>query len=226
MKRERRYQANRLGLQITVSAVLCAVAVIQAAAPGDARGGRTGRPTVAVHGHWTIDVRDADGTPTDRREFENELTPLGAFELASLLGGLQPAHVGPWAVRLFGTACGENIACNLVDARVFPNGLPTHPIAIMPNGERVYGTLSVSRAGTSSATIVLAGGFSPTGSGSIVSVATSLPVCAQAADCAAQVPSRNNFTSKTLASPIGVTNGQHVDLNVRLSFVGTVDLSE
>ena len=58
----------------------------------------TGRPSLAqtstdeaqgikVHGHWTIEVRDPDGTLVTYREFENSLTAAGGQFLAALMGG-------------------------------------------------------------------------------------------------------------------------------------------
>jgi len=59
-----------------------------------------------VHGHWTIEVRNPDGTVATHREFENSLiksTPSGLagdYLLVAMLGrGLTP---GAWQVRLSG----------------------------------------------------------------------------------------------------------------------------
>ncbi len=42
---------------------------------------------IAVHGHWTIEVRNPDGTVVTRREFENALQPGGYAPLAALIAG-------------------------------------------------------------------------------------------------------------------------------------------
>ena len=41
---------------------------------------------IKVHGHWTLDVQNADGTPASHNEIENELQPGGASALSGLLG--------------------------------------------------------------------------------------------------------------------------------------------
>lgn len=53
---------------------------------------------IKVHGHWTIDVKNADGTPAAHYEFENALVQTGQNLLSSVL-----AHKGTvvgWAVLL------------------------------------------------------------------------------------------------------------------------------
>src|SRR5438093_2542761 len=40
---------------------------------------------IKVHGHWLIEVRNADGTLAVRREFKNALFPTGKTTLANLL---------------------------------------------------------------------------------------------------------------------------------------------
>jgi hypothetical protein len=56
-----------------------------AAAQEDVRG----RPTdgIKVHGHWIVEVKNADGTLASRHEFENALVPTGADLLTRLLAG-------------------------------------------------------------------------------------------------------------------------------------------
>jgi hypothetical protein len=57
---------------------------------------------IVVHGHWVIDVKNADGTVTAHRDFENSLTAEGAYDLAALLvGGFVP---GGWAVFINGNS--------------------------------------------------------------------------------------------------------------------------
>jgi hypothetical protein len=56
---------------------------------------------IKVHGHWTIEVRNPDGTLVTHREFENSLTPFGnggAQLLAALLS--RTLTTGGWAVFL------------------------------------------------------------------------------------------------------------------------------
>lgn len=57
---------------------------------------------IKVHGHWTIEVRDADGTLVTHREFENALTSSGGGELARYLA--RSSTVGQWNVGLVGAS--------------------------------------------------------------------------------------------------------------------------
>jgi len=62
-----------------------------------ARGGGE-QEGIKVHGHWTIVVKDPDGTVTDRREFENSLSLGGVYLIANMVGGFYLP--GAWAVSL------------------------------------------------------------------------------------------------------------------------------
>jgi len=42
---------------------------------------------ITVHGHWTIEVKNPDGTVASRHEFENKISPIGADLLTGLLSG-------------------------------------------------------------------------------------------------------------------------------------------
>ena len=52
---------------------------------------------IEVHGHWTIEVRNPDGSLDERHEFENALTPEGNDYLVGLLAGTD-TFTGGWAV--------------------------------------------------------------------------------------------------------------------------------
>ncbi len=51
---------------------------------------------IKVHGHWTIEVRNPDGSLAERREFENEYT--GKWTLAKFLA--RQDSVGGWRIGL------------------------------------------------------------------------------------------------------------------------------
>lgn len=84
------------------------VAAVETGADSGAVETDTGNPSegIQVHGHWTIEVRDPDGTVASRREFENALTQEGAEALISLLTDLRPAGLGDadWVVGLSDTS--------------------------------------------------------------------------------------------------------------------------
>jgi len=57
---------------------------------------------IKVHGHWVVEVRDANGTIRSRHEFENELaTTTGSETLAKVLSGT--VTMGKWEVFVIGT---------------------------------------------------------------------------------------------------------------------------
>lgn len=73
-------------LLLGIAGVCMAQASVVAArpAPQAAKGTHEG---IEVHGHWTIEVKNPDGTLVTHREFENSLVPSGAELLASILMG-------------------------------------------------------------------------------------------------------------------------------------------
>lgn len=75
-------------------------------APQAAQTGASGESTakgnqegIRVHGHWTIEVRNPDGTLAARREFENSINAYSGAQLvsAALTGGIT---MGGWQVAL------------------------------------------------------------------------------------------------------------------------------
>jgi hypothetical protein len=82
----------------TVNRLLCAAAAAVlsvgsllaqgASVPSPAKG--TGED-IKVHGHWVIEIRNADGSLAARHEFENSLHPTyGVMIMAAVLGGVLP----------------------------------------------------------------------------------------------------------------------------------------
>ena len=60
------------------------------------------REGIKVHGHWTIDIRQPDGTPVAHHDFENALDAnSGANALVSLVYG--QSYARNWDVNLKGT---------------------------------------------------------------------------------------------------------------------------
>ncbi|MHC4187818.1 MAG: hypothetical protein ACYSRQ_06460 [Planctomycetota bacterium] len=52
--------------------------------------------SIAVHGDWTIEVRNADGTLVERRDFENTIASTGDNALAEIL--TRQWSVGGWTI--------------------------------------------------------------------------------------------------------------------------------
>src|SRR6202040_1854843 len=80
-----------------------------------AKGAKEG---IAVHGHWTVVVKNPDGTVAARQEFENALDPIeGADLLTGLLSGEYTTagfFIDLYSVQ--GTICGAN-DCRIYDSR-------------------------------------------------------------------------------------------------------------
>jgi hypothetical protein len=115
---------KHVGTQVLVAGLLSALA-----ATGIAQEKPAGRPSegIKVHGHWTIEIRNPDGSLVSRSEFENALLDTGKVWLARLLGSRTEAP-RTWDIRLSSTdgLC-EGHACEVftsVDVPVTPEGVP------------------------------------------------------------------------------------------------------
>ncbi|NNE11935.1 MAG: hypothetical protein HKN41_06765 [Ilumatobacter sp.] len=93
---------------------------------------------IRVHGDWTIEILDEDGTSDRRLQFSNALSDLGADALVSVLTRQQV--VGPWEIYLNGApapcvnSVGSPVACIGVESG---NGM-------VEAGENVFDTLDVT----------------------------------------------------------------------------------
>jgi hypothetical protein len=166
---------------------------------------------IKVHGHWTIEVHNPDGTLVTRRVFENAYTP-SSF-LASLLA--RQASVGFWSVGLNGTnsvpapclSAGQPSACSIFEAGASAAGL--NP------SSNIFTTLTVN---ANANTLVLAGTATVGQTGAINLVYTTPTTCpnstAPSAPCLGQA---QGFTLTGIA-PINVSLGQLVSVTVIISF--------
>ena len=186
-------------------------------AAAEATPARTGGPVegIKVHGHWTIEVRSADGSLVERREFDNALTSQGGGTLTRVL--TRSASIGAWGILL--SSSGGTHPCIqsaspapcLVRESVAGGGLTSWP------GVTHFTTLTVGTDPPVS-TVILQGTAIVEADG-IIDVVESI-------SCTAMPPSVdpavcNNgsvFTSQTLPSPVAVTAGQQVLITVQISF--------
>lgn len=86
-----------------VVSVALAVVLGTAAAGGASEPGGGQAEGITVHGHWTIEVRNADGSLGSRREIENELVVMvggGGSLLAGLLANFYSDPI--WQISLYG----------------------------------------------------------------------------------------------------------------------------
>lgn len=196
---------------------------------------------IKVHGHWTIEVKNPDGTVVTHREFENSIQASGTAALSSLLVGNQA--LGPWQVDLIGSPQ----PC--VHTKTFPGGFPQGPVpcVIVPANTVMDGVITNTPAAiadaeaqglaptltvtASSGQLVLNGTAIAATTTSVSSVATVLSPCIGGGTVTSNFPNPSTFscpallfpipapfTSATLATPIPVSTGQTIAVTVNISF--------
>ena len=104
--------------------------------PAAKRRGGGEQEGIKVHGHWTLVVKNPDGTVADKRDFENSLDIGGMAVLEEMLGGT--VSPGAWAVSL-GNRSGGTGPCTGAAFTPFPNNAPDQPssgncIMVLPGG--------------------------------------------------------------------------------------------
>jgi hypothetical protein len=182
---------------------------------------------IKVHGHWTIEVRNLDGSVATHREFENSLASgSGAQALVALLS--HTATVGFLQVLLYGPNCaiGGYPYCSIIE---------NIPGSFTANGVSNNLTLSVKSppiAGSGASTLTLNGNVTPVNSTQITQVQTGFLACTpdtspQACFPAANAPGASygvppllwiyGLTSANI-SALSVQSGQTVAVTVVLSF--------
>jgi hypothetical protein len=163
---------------------------------------------IKVHGHWTIDVHNPDGTLSSHNEFENALLPSGASLLAGMLGRSQTPR--SWRI---GLQYESNGPCNRGGVHV-PCYAVEPGAAVPPNSEDYYfPTLafrqieSVPGSGLFDA-LELTGNVTASFPDQIQLVSTTLSTNVGG----------DFFSSRFLAQTIQVAVGQKVYVKVVLSF--------
>ena len=173
---------------------------------------------IKVHGHWTIVVRNADGSVASRHEFENSLVSGGGdLALAEILGRFV-AIVGPWAVDFGGIACDSSGAQCFVAETAFQSNVPNQPLVFRnlvlqaPNvGTNAQPQYGIALSGTAKFSVP----------NNIATVRTFISVCSPGSNaCPPTVGGLyvHNVTARSLATPIAVQAGQSVDVTVILTF--------
>jgi len=197
------------------------LAVVCAALSFGQEKGETAKPKpggksegIKVHGHWVLEVRNADGTLASRREFENALLAggnVGSGMLATVLSG--GASVGGWLVQLtFGTftvsMTQTGVNCATLSDLLCNNSL----------------TAVLDGSGTQ---LILQGTSPAVGSGGSINIVDTLLIACNPgilpAACLALPegdPSQRRafFSSRTLAQSLAVQPGQTITAIVTLSF--------
>lgn len=181
---------------------------------------------IKVHGHWTIDVKNPDGTLAKHAEIENSLTPNGAAILAALLS--RTVSPGLWAINMVGSITGmcggTNTTCVVNEPGIGnPSGLPF-----------VFSTLTVT-FGANTGTVTLSGSAVVSVAGSIQSLASIFFVCsnstAPSAPCNGSATNAGVFPGNTLANQlynvtsVSLTSAQQVQVSAGQTMQVTVVIS-
>lgn len=187
-------------------AVALAMATTWAVAP-------PGGPTegIGVHGHWTIDVHDADGALVASREFDNAFT--GGDELADVMAGARSMTtingVPDWAIRAT-TVPGEQPCLS-------STGVAGHCVISQP-GSQHGGQSDDLTVSSSGATTTIQGSFSADVDGRISSVETLLRYDTTASQFTHTNLDTTGSTATTDDDQVFVTAGQFVTVTVDISF--------
>ena len=188
----------------------------------DPRRSGAAQTSIAVHGHWTFEVRNADGTGVRRYEFDNAL--VSAKALLTTLARQNSA--GRWTVML-GDGSGADV-CGTAPVRLVC-ALQEPGDQVMFSDTKKIAALSVSLEGSPAPNnLVLQGTFTADLSGQITAVSTVLALCANtvapASPCANA--SGPTFTAHAMqpsappsaGGPIPVAAGQIVQVRVEIRF--------
>lgn len=187
---------------------------------------------VKVHGQWTIDVRNEDGTIVSHDEFHNDLVVTVAAGPSALAGLLSRRRVaGNWWMYVSNAdftagPCRLSVVdlsypCAITEALPVNAPSPSDP----PYVVRTL-TLNVPMAPAfdlATGTIELEGVVRSVTASRIERVATGLETCSAAmltAQCVASSSSavQQEFTARTLPVPVVVGAGQIVQIKVIFSF--------
>jgi hypothetical protein len=197
MKPMRRVLATSLTLAIA-AATATAFAQGRASGPND---------DIKVHGHWTIDIKDANGSLVARHEFENALQEPGALNIANFLGRVNAP--GFWAVFLYGPVGTPDC---------IPAGLPC---ILRENTSASTGssplTVSVPTTGPNQGKLVLSGSFTSPDARSFNRAISGVSLCPPGSPSCTTGTLGGNFTLKDFPA-IAVQAGQIVQVTVVISF--------
>jgi len=167
------------------------------------------REGIKVHGHWTIEVHNQDGTLISHREFENSLVQgPGNGSLAFLL--TRGGTAGGWLISVAGICNGD---CSIAEAA---SGIPATSKNLIVG---ITGTnFGVTLSGTVMAGI----------NGQVTQVATKVGLCPPsiaAGACVASIPSQTDANAQILGfftaanpSTVSVSTGQTVSVTVTFTF--------
>lgn len=213
--------ASALELVAAVAPAVEAPAVPAAPVPvAPAPAPRGPQEGVQVHGSWTLEVRNPDGSLVERREFENALIAAGGATLSKVLG--RDNTTGLWLISL-AAAAGSTHPCANIAGSAGPCGV--REPADTYSSPDTFRNLSVTAptSGANADKLVLSGSATAANASDIGSVRTDVQRCASSLspDAAGTTycgVGYTIFTTTALATPVHVEPGQQVLVTVVISF--------
>ena len=187
-----------------------------ASAASESNGGP--KEGIKVHGHWTIDVRQPNGTLVGHHEFENDLQPGvdgGARSLMRLLAG---GVAGTWFIGIDAPNVTDlDRPCNLAGG-----GTPFECELVEPNENVDIRTPFRNLVHTfqPNNTLELTGSVSAARNARIGKVRTNLAIClvSDQMPCSFFNGTGGAFTLAVLSAPIAVLKDQIIQVKVVISF--------
>ena len=186
--------------------------VARAAASASPRGGPS--EGIKVHGRWTIDIKNADGSLVSRHEFENALDSDGAVALAEMLARTKVP--GEWGVALWQVSTTLRRPCPS-----YFNGACVIGEVGGNDPEAQFKTLTVSvpTTGPNTGKLVLSGHATAEADGDIARVSTQVGLCPGTVAPASCAEYRHiGFTAHNFSTPIVVAASQIIQVTVVISF--------
>lgn len=181
---------------------------------------------IKVHGHWTITIRNEDGSVASHHEFNNSLKD-GSF-LSLLLSRDATVQVNSYAILLnfdfdSGVLAVGDAICSSPPAPGLPSlssGCVINELPGTSNGAQFYGLKAKALNGS----LVLSGSAKAANPGRISLVNTGLSYCTAGSPCVQTTFTTHDLTlpdppSTTPPAPINVVPNQTIDVTVTISFV-------
>ena len=165
---------------------------------------------IKVHGHWSIVIKNPDGSVASRHEFENSLAPPNGAEFLTQV--MARTKTPGFYILSLARSVGGTDACGSVNCSVSEPGA----------GSPVSTNLTVTATANPFAT-VLQGSFQASSAGDIAQVFSYLTVCQPSVSPTAcpgsgAVSIALPFTERALPTPITVQPNQIVQVTVTLTF--------
>jgi hypothetical protein len=178
----------------------------------------SGNPSegIVVHGYWTVDVFNPDGSLAEHREFENTFIEAGKDLFTDIIA--RQSVPGRWSIVFGGTPThpclenGKDVLCNIgeVNETIVSTAL--------------FKNLTVTKTGGgNTAVLMLSGSATIANATNISLVATNLGFCGGSfspAECANAVSygATYQITYAEVSPKIAVQAGQIVQVTVKISF--------